>query len=269
MPDAMNTGRCFASGARMVGCFAMSSWERRRYGKVATPYVARLITFVALTRELPCRDRFVLNRRGHPSANLDGSGLGIRVPSPKVLSGNIFELKRSREVRRRTIPQVTVWKRCGYGAARVLSRLRNQFGRSSGKVFGTAIQFRRTLWSRKYPSTPNTGEFALKTFDLFGITVAASAGLCGAALRSARTRQQPHGQWAAPRAWASSRRHRAAPLAWTRWRGSLRRQHRWSCLVRLRMAFRCLRPSLRCRRACRSPAVQSWGLHRLLRWLHL
>ena len=106
----------------------------------------------------------------------------IRVPSPKVLSGNIFELKRSREVRRRTIPQVTVWKRCGYGAARVLSRLRNQFGRSSGKVFGTAIQFRRTLWSRKYPSTPNTGEFALKTFDLFGITVAASAGLCGAAL---------------------------------------------------------------------------------------
>ena len=32
------------------------------------------------------------------------------------------------------------------------------------------------------PLKPNTGEFALKIFDLFGITVAATAGLCGAAL---------------------------------------------------------------------------------------
>ena len=32
------------------------------------------------------------------------------------------------------------------------------------------------------PSKPNTGEFPLKTFDLVGITVAASAGLCSAAL---------------------------------------------------------------------------------------
>jgi hypothetical protein len=32
------------------------------------------------------------------------------------------------------------------------------------------------------PSKPNTGVFALKTFDLLGITMAASAGLCGAAL---------------------------------------------------------------------------------------
>jgi hypothetical protein len=80
------------------------------------------------------------------------------------------------------IPQVTLWKRSGYGAARVVSLLRNQFGRSPRNASGTAIQFRRTLWLRKYPPKPNTGEFALKTFDLVGITVAASAGLCGAAL---------------------------------------------------------------------------------------
>ena len=90
-----------------------------------------------------------------------------------------FELTRFRV---RAISQVTVWKRCDYGAGRVASRLCNRFGHPSRKVFRTAIQFGRILWLRKYPLKPNIGEIALKPFAFFGITVAASAGLCGAAL---------------------------------------------------------------------------------------
>jgi hypothetical protein len=53
-----------------------------------------------------------------------------------------------------------------------------RLGKSSGQRYGLAAPF----GCGNTPLKPNTGEFALKIFQLFGITVAASAGLCGAAL---------------------------------------------------------------------------------------
>jgi hypothetical protein len=53
-----------------------------------------------------------------------------------------------------------------------------RLGTISGQRYSSAAPFE----SPSPPSNPSTGEFALKIFDLFGITVAATAGLCGAAL---------------------------------------------------------------------------------------
>ncbi len=53
-----------------------------------------------------------------------------------------------------------------------------RLGKSSGQRYSSAAPF----GCGNTPLKPNTGEFALKIFDLFGITIAASAGLCGAAL---------------------------------------------------------------------------------------
>ena len=63
-----------------------------------------------------------------------------------------------------------------------MSLLHNQFGRSSRKASGTAIQFGTHPLVAELPPLNRIPEFALKTFDLLGITVAAGAGLCGAAL---------------------------------------------------------------------------------------
>jgi hypothetical protein len=51
-----------------------------------------------------------------------------------------------------------------------------------GKFSGQRYSSAAPLDYGKTPLIPNTRKFALKILDLFGITVAASAGLCGAAL---------------------------------------------------------------------------------------
>ncbi len=53
-----------------------------------------------------------------------------------------------------------------------------RLGKFSGQRYSSATSFD----CGDTPLNPNTGEFALKIFDLLGITVAAGAGLCGAAL---------------------------------------------------------------------------------------
>ncbi len=53
-----------------------------------------------------------------------------------------------------------------------------RLGNFSGQRYSSAAPFN----CGNTPLSPNIREFALKIFDLFGITVAASAGLCGAAL---------------------------------------------------------------------------------------
>jgi len=53
-----------------------------------------------------------------------------------------------------------------------------RLGKVSGRRYSSAAPF--DLGTA--PPNPNTGEFALKIVDLSGITIAASAGLCGAAL---------------------------------------------------------------------------------------
>ena len=121
------------------------------------------------------------NRRD-PIDHLEGWVLKIRVPALKGLLANTFTPMRSGENRHRPTRKSPfgkdvatvrlVWCLCC--TTNSIARLGKPPGRrySSDAPFGCG----------NTPSKPTTGEFALKTFDFVGITVAASVGLCGAAL---------------------------------------------------------------------------------------
>jgi hypothetical protein len=121
--------------------------------------------------------------KGHPSANLRRYRLRATGTYPqKGRCGGLL----SRGVRVRVEVEPSHKSPFGKDAATVqlvfcLGCATNsvaRLGKSSGQRYSSAAPFGCGI----PPLTPNTGEFALKIFDLFGITVAASAGLCGAAL---------------------------------------------------------------------------------------
>ena len=106
----------------------------------------------------------------------------MRVPSTKMLLGRTFATKSSRVGHGRTSRKSPFGKDAT--TVRLVLRLGcatdsvARLGKSSGQRYSSAAP----LGCGNTPLEPNTGELALKIVDLFGITVAASAGLCGAAL---------------------------------------------------------------------------------------